>query len=98
MTPADKSLTGFYPFWFWNDKVTKQEIKRQIKEMADQGIKGFYIHSRQGLQQPYLSEAFFEAIDVAIESAEEHGLVVCFYDEYPYPSGIAGGEVVLGSP
>lgn len=66
--------------------------------MANQGIKGFYIHSRQGLQQPYLSEAFFSQVDVAIEAAKEHGLTVCLYDEYPYPSGVAGGDVIVGNP
>jgi len=25
-------------------------------------------------------------------------LSIHLYDEYPYPSGVAGGEVILGSP
>lgn len=91
-------LAGFYPFWFWNGKLTPEEIRRQIAEMAKQQIRGFYIHSRQGLYQPYLSESFFQMVDVAVETAEKYGLTACLYDEYPYPSGIAGGEVVLGSP
>lgn len=90
--------TGFYPFWFWNDYLTKEEIQWQIREMANKGIKGFFIHSRQGLKQPYLSERFFQLIDLAIEEAEKYGLIVNIYDEYPYPSGIAGGEVILGKP
>jgi len=89
---------GFYPFWFWNDRLSAEEIRWQVREMAEKGIRGFFIHSRQGLQQPYLSEAFFEMVDVAMEAAEEYGLYVHLYDEYPYPSGIAGGEVVLGCP
>lgn len=91
-------LAGFYPFWFWNGKLEPEEIRRQIAEMAEQQVKGFYIHSRQGLYQPYLSESFFQMVDVAVETAEKYGLTVCLYDEYPYPSGIGGGEVVLGSP
>jgi len=90
--------TGFYPFWFWNDSITEQEVRWQIAEMACQGVKGFFIHARQGLQRPYLSDSFFKMVDAAIEAAEEHGLTVCLYDEYPYPSGIAGGEVTLGNP
>lgn len=89
---------GFYPFWFWNDDLKKDEIKWQIKEMADKGIKGFYIHPRQGLKQPYISNNFFEMVDTAIKEAEKYGLVVNLYDEYPYPSGIAGGEVIAGEP
>ncbi|HEX6972689.1 MAG TPA: glycosyl hydrolase, partial [Limnochordia bacterium] len=89
---------GFYPFWFWNDELDAAEIRAQIAEMAAQGIRGFYIHPRQGLRVPYLSEAYFSRIAVALEAAREYGLVANLYDEYPYPSGVAGGQVVLGNP
>ena len=89
---------GFYPFWFWNDCLDEAEIRWQVAEMADKGIKGFFIHPRQGLQQPYLSDAFFDMVGVAIEAAEKRGLFVHLYDEYPYPSGVAGGEVTEGNP
>jgi hypothetical protein len=91
--------TGFYPFWFWNDTLTDVEIRWQIAQMAAQGVRGFFIHSRQGLKDPaYLSEAFFDRVDTAVAAAREHGLVVHLYDEYPYPSGVAGGMVTLGDP
>jgi hypothetical protein len=90
--------TGFYPFWFWNDTLTEDEVRWQIAQMAAQGVRGFFIHPRQGLGQPYLSESFFRMVDAAVEAAEEHDLLVHLYDEYPYPSGIAGGEVTLGNP
>ena len=89
---------GFYPFWFWNDRLSADEIRWQIGQMAAQGIRGFFIHPRQGMGQPYLSAAFFEMVDVAVAAAEAHDLSVHLYDEYPYPSGVAGGQVVLGSP
>ena len=91
--------TGFYPFWFWNDTITDEEIHWQVAQMADQGIRGFFIHSRQGLKDPaYLSEAFLDRVATAVKSAREHGLYVHLYDEYPYPSGVAGGMVTLGDP
>src|SRR5688500_5477474 len=89
---------GFYPFWFWNGFLSEDEIRWQIGEMAAKGIRGFFIHPRQGLKQPYLSEEFFRMVEVAVEAAEQHGLRAHLYDEYPYPSGVAGGEVVLGNP
>jgi hypothetical protein len=95
---SNELSTGFYPFWFWNDALTADEIRWQVKQMAAQGAEGFFIHPRQGLQQPYLSASFFDMVDCALSAAREHGLVVHLYDEYPYPSGIAGGEVVLGCP
>ena len=89
---------GFHPFWFWNDTLNADEIRWQVAEMADKGVRGFFIHSRQGLGQPYLSDSFFAMVDVAIAAAKEHGMWVHLYDEYPYPSGVAGGEVVQGTP
>lgn len=75
-----------------------EEIKRQIKEMADKGIRGFFIHPRQGLSVPYLSEEWFRKVGIAIEEAKQRGLEVWLYDEYPYPSGVSGGLVVLDHP
>jgi len=95
---STRLATGFYPFWFWNDALTADEIRWQVQQMAAQGVKGFFIHPRQGLQQPYLSASFFEMVDVALSAAKDCSLVVHLYDEYPYPSGIAGGQVVLGRP
>jgi hypothetical protein len=94
----DSMPLGFYPFWFWNGDLSADEIRWQVGEMAAQGVCGFFIHSRQGLERPYLSESFFQMVDAAVEAAEEHGLLVHLYDEYPYPSGVAGGEVILGCP
>lgn len=66
--------------------------------MADKGVGGFFICARQGLEVPYLSKAWFERVEVAIQAAAAHGLEVWLYDEYPYPSGVAGGEVTLQHP
>ncbi len=79
--------------------ITTAEIRWQVAQMAAQGVRGFFIHSRQGLKDPaYLSEAFFDRVADAVDAAQAHGMVVHLYDEYPYPSGIAGGLVVLGEP
>ncbi|RAV05462.1 glycosyl hydrolase [Paenibacillus sp. YN15] len=86
------------PFWFWNGKMEDAEIERQIREMADKGVGGFFICPRQGLQIPYLSESWFGKVRTAIDAAKRAGLQVWLYDEYPYPSGIAGGEVTLLHP
>lgn len=89
---------GIHPFWFWNGDMDDAEIIRQIEEMADKGVGGFFICPRQGLKVPYLSDAWFQKVRTAVKKAEELGLEVWLYDEYPYPSGIAGGEVTLLHP
>ncbi|SFQ31260.1 glycosyl hydrolase [Caldicoprobacter faecalis] len=89
---------GIQPFWFWNGDMRDDEIRRQIREMAEKGIKGFFIHPRQGLSVPYLSEEWFRKVGIAVEEAKKRGLEVWLYDEYPYPSGVSGGLVVLDHP
>ncbi|WP_165452738.1 glycosyl hydrolase [Paenibacillus thalictri] len=87
-----------HPFWFWNGEMADDQLERQIAEMADKGVGGFFLCARQGMTIPYLSQAWFAKVRTAVESAEKHGLHVWLYDEYPYPSGIAGGEVTLTLP
>ncbi|MDF2926932.1 MAG: hypothetical protein K0R57_5846 [Paenibacillaceae bacterium] len=87
-----------HPFWFWNGEMQDEQIRLQIGEMAEKGVGGFFVCARQGLKVPYLSEAWFGKVRTAVEAAREYGLNVWLYDEYPYPSGIAGGEVVLEHP
>lgn len=86
------------PFWFWNGEMTKAEIENQIKEMADKGLGGMFICARQGMTAPYLSGEWFELVDYACEMSEKYGLEAWLYDEYPYPSGMSGGEVLLEHP
>ncbi len=86
------------PFWFWNASMDREEIIHQIEEMAQKGVGGFFICARQGLTIPYLSEQWFQLVTLAIECAQQYGLHCWLYDEYPYPSGMSGGEVTLLHP
>ena len=89
---------GMQPFWFWNGKMDPEEIKRQIREMKEKGIPGFFIHPRQGMELPYMSQEYFDRVKLAVETAKELDMEVWIYDEYPYPSGVCGGEVILDHP
>ncbi len=89
---------GIQPFWFWNGDMKEEEIVRQIIEMKQKGVPGFLIHPRQGMEIPYMSKAFFDRVRLAVKTAKENDMEVWLYDEYPYPSGICGGEVTLDHP
>lgn len=89
---------GMQPFWFWNGDMREEEIVRQIHEMKEKGIPGFMIHPRQGMEVPYMSREFFNRVRTAVQAAKENGMEVWLYDEFPYPSGICGGEVILEHP
>ena len=86
------------PFWFFNGDMDKDEIRRQILMFKEQGLGGFFICARQGLKVPYLSSEWFEICAFAVQTAKECGLEVWLYDEYPYPSGMSGGEVTIRHP
>ena len=86
------------PFWFWNGDITEAGIEKQIKEMHDKGIGGFYLSPRQGQTIPYLSDRWFSLVKYACERAKAYGLEAWLYDEYPYPSGMGGGEVLKLHP
>ncbi|GHV87174.1 glycoside hydrolase [Spirochaetia bacterium] len=86
------------PFWFFNGDMEQDEVRRQILEMKDKGLGGFFLCARQGLRVPYLSGEWFEICKFAVDLARENGLEVWLYDEYPYPSGMSGGEVTIRHP
>lgn len=77
------------PFWFWNGKLEGAELRRQIKQMADHGVYGAYAHNRDGLQTPYLSEAWWQVVGEALKAAREYGFSLCMVDEFEWPSGEA---------
>jgi len=86
------------PFWSWNDKLEKDELIRQIHEMHEQGIGGFFMHPRGGLADEYLGESFMEAVKACVEEAEKLGMKAWLYDEDRFPSGYAAGMVTKENP
>lgn len=81
------------PFWGWNDKLDQQELRRQLRDMKDKGMGGTFIHSREGLETPYLSEEWMEDVAVSLEESKALGMELWIYDEDKWPSGSAGGMV-----
>ncbi len=85
------------PFWFWNGKLEGAELRRQIKQMVDHGVYGAYAHNRDGLETPYLSEAWWQAVGEALKAAREYGFSLCMVDEFEWPSGEARDYWLPGS-
>ncbi len=81
------------PFWSWNEKLDPTETVRQIDEMEQAGLGGFFMHARGGLQTEYLSEEWFENIDASIERAKQSDMWAWGYDENGWPSGFGNGIV-----
>ena len=86
------------PFWFWNDDLKPENLKWQMKEMYDKGVYEVVISSRRGIEIDYLSDEWFDRIEVVVEYAAELGMKIWLYDEDNWPSGYAGGKVLEENP
>ncbi|MBR3393305.1 MAG: hypothetical protein IKG51_04250 [Firmicutes bacterium] len=86
------------PFWAWNGKLEKEELKRQIEIFQQMGFGGFHMHVRTGLETEYLSEEYMEDIRFCIEEAKKRGMIAYLYDEDRWPSGSCGGQVTMNHP
>ena len=85
------------PFWFWNGKMEGPIIQQQIRDMVDQHVYGAFLHGRDGLQTPYLSEEWFKAIGAGLEQSRKSGFEFNFLDEYDWPSGEARNVWMAGN-
>jgi len=88
------------PFWFLNDDLTEEELKRQIDDFEAHGVYGFIPHARMGLPASigFMSDAWLHFTKVCVEHAARKGMFVVLYDEGMYPSGSCAGQVVAANP
>ena len=88
---------GSLPFWSWNDKLTSSGLKKQIRNMKDLNMNGFFMHARCGLETAYMSSDWFKAVKTCVREAEKLGMQAWAYDENGWPSGFAGGKLLKDS-
>ena len=82
------------PFWSWNEKLDVEETKKQIRQMSDAGMGGFFMHARGGLQTEYLSKEWFDNVLASLTEGENCGGMLAWgYDENGWPSGSGNGAV-----
>lgn len=82
-----------HPFWSWNDDLEEEELRRQIRLIAESGQGGFFMHARDGLDTGYLDDNWFKMVNVCADEAKKCGIEAWCYDEYGWPSGSAGGVI-----
>lgn len=91
---------GYTPsaMWFTSGNIHKKEMTYQIEQFRKQGIQDYFIHPSDGTQGDYLGEHFFSMIRHAADEAKRLGMHFWIYDDYNWPSGIAGGQVLADEP
>ena len=85
---------GSIPFWSWNDRLEPEELRRQIRNMHEMEMRGFFMHARGGLEIEYLSEEWYDCIKTCVDEAKKLGMEAWAYDENGWPSGFAGGKLL----
>lgn len=88
------------PFWFWNDRLEKSELRRQLRDFKAHGVSGVVIHPRIGLPRDlaWMSDSLLRFYEYVVEDAARLGMKVILYDEGMYPSGSSCGQVVRSNP
>lgn len=81
------------PFWSWNEKLDTEETARQVNEMEEVGIGGYFMHARGGLQTEYLSDEWFDNVRATVREGKKLGMKSWGYDENGWPSGFGSGAV-----
>lgn len=81
------------PFWSWNDELTPDELRIQIRQMHDAGIGGFFMHARSGLRTEYMGDRWMECVKACVDEASKLNMDAWLYDENGWPSGFGGGIV-----
>ncbi len=90
-----KDYRNYAPVTFWslNSKLNKEEAARQLKEFANAGFGGVFLHSRVGLITPYMSEEWLDFIEFCVDAGNDLGLNMYLYDEDMWPSGYGEGKI-----
>lgn len=81
------------PLWVWNDLLTEEQIRSTLADLNNQHVNMAFVHPRPGLATPYLTDAWFNLWNTALDEATKRGMKIWIYDENSYPSGFAGGYV-----
>ncbi len=95
--PRDYTLI---PFWFLNDDLQEEELRRQLDDFAAHGVYGVLPHARMGLPRElaFMSDNWLHMLKVCVDHAAEKDMRIILYDEGMYPSGSCAGQVVAANP
>ncbi len=86
------------PLWFWNKPLSREQTLRVMKASKEAGYFGLGILPSYGMTPEYMSPEFLDQYKAAIEIADSLGMKMCLYDEFYFPSGMAGGNLVKQYP
>lgn len=94
--------------WVWNAPLSQEEIRSQLDDMYDAGIRNTYVIPEPPEFRPdimptqlspaYLSPQYMSLFRYAADYAHSKGMLFWIYDEGGWPSGMASGLTVKDHP
>jgi hypothetical protein len=83
---------GPEPYYGLNGPVDQTVIERDLDVMKALGYTAVTAQAGYGMNEPYLSEAYFKLFRILVEQAKKRNMRVWIVDDAGYPSGFAGGK------
>jgi alpha-L-rhamnosidase len=92
-----------HAMWNFNlSTLNEKDVISGIDEMAKLNYGGFFIEAggrpQPGRGVPFLSDEYFRFYKLAIEEAKKQGLEMVLYDDYAFPTGTVGGQMLANHP
>lgn len=76
---------------FWQHHEDKEILRRELRQMKENGIGGFIAESRP--HPDYLGSGWWEDMEILVQEAKRLGLKMWIFDDGSYPSGTANGLI-----
>lgn len=86
------------PLWFWNAPPNREQTRQIVAQCRQSGYYGFGILPTAQMGLEFMSPAYLDRYQEAVDAAAELGMKVCLYDEFWFPSGSAGGLLARQHP
>ncbi len=86
------------PLWFWNAPLSREQTLKVMKASKEAGYYGLGILPSYGMTPEFMTPEYLAQYKAAVEIADSLGMKLYLYDEYYFPSGMAGGQLVKQFP
>jgi len=92
------SLRPLIPMLSITGRPAKELLRERLDEYVRVGVEQFLIYPRSGLELEYMGEEWLDACAHIVDYAAGRDMAVWLYDEFNWPSGKCGGQVVKADP
>jgi hypothetical protein len=86
------------PLWFWNKPLSLEQTRKVLIDSKRAGYYGLGIVPSYGMTPEFMTPEYLGHYKAAVDIADSLGMKLYLYDEFYFPSGMAGGMLVKQYP